>query len=342
MTLDPAPRSSATPPVRGMVPGAELAVVTRRDEISGASLVESVHTGHLVVTGADGAVLGAIGDGEVVTYVRSAAKPFQAAACLEVLGPAGVTPSPAETAVAWASHRAEPRHLAAVRDLLARSGTAPEDLTCIPSRGHHEPGAPLSPLRSDCSGKHALFALLADHLGVARDEILRIDGPVQRIVLAGVEEAIGPLLAVGIDGCGAPAVAVPLVSLARGFAALATEARYEAVREAGLTHPGLVGGTGRLETALLASGVVAKVGAEGCYGIGWVGSDGQARGLAAKAADGDARGSAAAVIGLLAHLGVVPADTWEVPPPLGGGRPVGQVHAASTVHDLARRLQAVV
>ncbi|MFP4312410.1 MAG: asparaginase, partial [Nitriliruptoraceae bacterium] len=96
--------------------------------------------------------------------------------------------------------------------------------------------------------------------------------------------------------------------------------------------------SGRLESALLAAGTVAKVGAEGVYGVGFVAADGTPLGLVVKAADGAPRGVAAAVAGVLEQAGVVPAGTWSPPPPLGGGRPVGEVRVTEPVRSLATEL----
>lgn len=320
-----------------------LTEVTRRDLRDGHEVVESVHAGHLVVTGPHGEVVASVGDPHAVTYVRSAAKPVQATACLEVLDRCGVAPPDAhQLAVAWASHRAEPRHLDAVRALLARSNTAPDALTCPPAVGEADPGAPPRRLTHNCSGKHAMFALagwalaaVGGDVEVDRDRLLAVDGPVQTVVLAALADVFGPLAAIGTDGCGAPAPAVPLVGLARGFARVASEPRFARVRAAGLAHPGLVGGEDRLESALLAAGVIAKVGAEGVYGVGWVDAGAGAWGMAVKAADGGVRGASEAVIRVLEGSGVVPPGTWASPPPLGGGRPAGTVRPAAAVAAIA-------
>lgn len=315
--------------------------MTRRDVRTGSEVVESVHSGHLAVVAGGGEVLGAIGDPGVVTFVRSAVKPFQATACLELLG-ASDRPGDAELAVAWSSHRAERRHLAAVASLLARSSTAPDELTCPPAAGEADPGATPARLQHNCSGKHALFALAGQRVGCPRARLLDPDGPLQRAVLGALEEVLGPVAAVGVDGCGAPAVVIPLHRLARGFAALAVDDRFEAVRRAGFAHPGLVGGEGRLESALLGAGIVAKIGAEGVFAAGWPGTDGTGRGVAVKVADGAARAANAAMAGVLVGVEVVGTDLWRAPPPLGGGRPQGEVRAAAAVHELACRLRAAV
>jgi L-asparaginase II len=314
---------------------APIAEVTRRDERGGDEHVESSHRGTVALVDADGTVLASLGDPARSTFVRSTAKPFQAAACLELLDLAGSVPGPAEIAVAWASHRGEPAHVEAVRRLLARSATPAERLTCPRDRPEADPGATPARILHNCSGKHALFALAGSEQACPHDRLLDADGPLQRAVLAGVEEALGPFEAVGVDGCGAPAVAVPLSQLARGYAALASEPRWARVRQAGLEHPRLVGGAGRLESELLAAGVVAKMGAEGIYAAGWVDERGRPRGLAVKAEDGAVRGAAAATVELLEALGVVPRDLWRPAAPQGGGRPVGRVRARPEVLALA-------
>jgi len=320
---------------------APLVEVTRHDRLTSRDEVESVHHGVVVVVGPDGEVLGSLGDLEHRTFVRSAVKPFQATACLESLAVSGPTPSPQEIAVACASHRAEPRHLEVVRKLLERSGTRPEQLTCPPAPGLDEPGATPVRIRHNCSGKHAMFALAGVEMGAARGTFLDPAAPLQSMVLQVLDEAVGPTAGISIDGCGAPAVAVPLVQLAQGYAALAVEDRWARVREAMLAYPSLVGGQGRAETALLEEGVLAKPGAEGVFGAAFTDARGGGYGIAVKVIDGASRGSATTVVGLLEHLGIVPVGTWTSPAPTGGGRPVGEVRVGAEVRALAEELPRI-
>jgi L-asparaginase II len=308
---------------------APIAATSRRDVRSGTAVVESRHVGHVVVVGPDGR-RSVLGDPDRTTFVRSAVKPFQATTCLELAGDAARDLTAEEVAVGWASHQAEPFHLAAVDALLARSGTPSSELTCPPAEG--DDGA-CERRYHNCSGKHALFALAGMHQGTARDHLLDPAGPLQRVVLHLLEEVFGPASAVGTDGCGAPAIAAPLATLARAYASLAVDDRWERVRTAGLTHPELVGGEGRLESALLAAGVVAKVGAEGVFAAGWIDEAGRAHGMALKATDGAGRGVAALLHRTLLELGLIPRGIWAPPPPLGGGRPAGEVLARPEAVD---------
>jgi len=320
---------------------AELVEVTRRDQRTGQERVESVHQGVLVVVGPDGEVVAALGDPERLTFVRSAVKPFQATACLESLSVSGPSPSPQEIAVSCASHRAERRHLDVVTQLLQRSGTHPDQLTCPAAVGLDDPTAAPVRLRHNCSGKHAMFALAGVEMGAPRDTFLDPDGPLQSMVLKVLDDVLGPAEGVAVDGCGAPAVVIPLVRLARGFASLAVDDRWSAVREAMLGSPGLVGGEGRAETALLEEGVLAKPGAEGVFGASFTDARGRAYGVALKISDGASRASATALVGLLELMGVVPEATWTSPPPTGGGRPVGEVRISDQVRTFSRELPRI-
>jgi len=344
---------SADPHARAV----RLVEVTRRDVTTGDEFVESVHHGHLVAlrVGPDGTseTLLALGDPQALIFPRSAVKPLQAAACLELLAaaPSGRSSAretamtsaltSAEIAVGWASHRAEPAQLEAVRALLARVGIDPEEvLTCPRASVPDDASAPRSHLAHNCSGKHALFAVTAHHLGLPMDRAARLDadGPLQRLILARVAETLGEPVAVGVDGCGAPAVVVPLDALARAFAHLAVDARFAEVRSAGLAHPFLIGGStpasgGRrlalVDTALLEAGVIAKRGAEGVLAAGWRDADGSGAGIAVKASDGSMRGAASALVAALARLGVVDETVWQEAAPTGGGAPAGTVRVTS-------------
>lgn len=345
---------------------APLVEVTRRDVRTGDEVVESVHDGHLVhVTVTDaaegGAIVTALGDPDAAVFPRSAVKPFQAAACLELLAEAGgqaaavaAALTDEELAVGWASHRAEPAQLDAVRALLSRAGLDASALTCPRADVPDDPAAPRSQLAHNCSGKHALFAVTARLVGLDgttapgtpehRQTVLDADGPLQSRLLARMAERIGPASAVGVDGCGAPAIVVPLFALARAFARLAVDdaPAPTRVRAAGLAHPLLVGGSERrsrgervplVDSALLNAGVVAKRGAEGVLAACWRDTGGRGHGVAVKALDGSLRGASTALVALLAAEGSVAADVWAEAAPRGGGEDAGTVRPHPGVRD---------
>lgn len=332
--------------------------------LTGRELVESVHLGHLVAVDDAGRIMASIGDPDAVVHPRSALKPLQATVCLELIAEAdailAASLTSQEVAISWASHLASPEQLAAVRSLAGRAGLDVDGdehgdgdghgvLSCpaAPSgSGASGPSGRSSRLAHNCSGKHAMFALTARTLGLPSDRasLLTHDGPLQSLILARLTELLGPPRAIGVDGCGAPALALPLIVIARAFSVLAREDRFARVREAGRTHPHLIAGSPAsgsplVDTALLASGadVIAKRGAEGVLAAGWRTMSGGVAGgvagggIAVKASDGAMRGAATALVAHLEASGVVPEGTWREPGPTGGGAIAGEVRAVGPV-----------
>ncbi len=251
--------------------------------------MESRHTVHVAAV-RDGELVDSAGDPELVTFMRSSAKPFQA---LPLAVEAPDLPDE-ELAIACASHDGAPEHLAAVNALLARAACGEEDLECGPARG--------SRVNHNCSGKHAGMLLLAKLRGWPQAGYRQPDHPVQielGAVLAGALGIDDP--AEAVDGCGVPTYAAPLSAMALAFSRLTTgelpgSERVTAVMRA---HPVLVGGVeaGDTKIMLAADGVIAKRGAEGLMCA--VLPDGT--GVAAKVEDGANR---AAGPGLSAFLGI--------------------------------------
>ncbi|HEV8100126.1 MAG TPA: asparaginase, partial [Gaiellaceae bacterium] len=117
-----------------------LRVAVRR-----GTFVESVHEVHGVAL-RDGEVAAAFGDPGLAVSLRSAAKPLQALPLARAYPELGQE----ELAIAAASHYGTPRHIEAVRKLLAATGGSEDELDC----GSQE-GRPPEPIYDNCSGKHA-------------------------------------------------------------------------------------------------------------------------------------------------------------------------------------------
>jgi L-asparaginase II len=236
-----------------------LRVVVRRGDV-----VEAVHLVHVAST--DGVLHGE----DVVSHLRSAAKPIQAIPLADAYDDLADD----ELAIACASHQAEPAQLDAVRALLARAGATVADLECGPQEGRPE-----GKLGHNCSGKHAGF------LAVCRQNNWPFQG--YRLPDHPAQERIRELLGAGelpgaIDGCGIPTYAMPLTAQAELLTR--TPAR---IANAMRARPELVGGDGADDTALmqLLPGWIAKRGAEGLLCA--AAPDG--RGYAFKVADGNGR-----------------------------------------------------
>lgn len=306
----------------GSVP---LAVVDR------SGFPESQHLGAAVVVAVDGSVVATRGDAGARIYPRSALKPFQTVAALR----AGVELDAEGLVIVTSSHVGSPRHVAAVRAVLASVGASEADLLtpeAWPSSRAaandlvHAFGGP-SRIAMNCSGNHAGMIGAAVALGLPVDGYLDPANRVHALAEAVMRDHTGadpehP----GTDGCGGPVWSLPLVALARGYAALFAE--QPALADAVRAHPVLIEGEGTATTrAVETLGVVAKAGAEGVWCA--VAPDGTA--VAVKILDGSARASAAVAVSLLAAAGAIDGDAAEAflgDPSLavlGGGVEVGRV-----------------
>lgn len=308
--------------------------------------LESQHLGHAVVC--DGAgIVQAWGNPAALIYPRSACKMLQALPLME--SGAGASLSDRQVALACASHQGSALHVSAVRDWLASMDLSEADLRC----GTHDPydipernrlictGDSACQMHNNCSGKHTGFLMLNRHLkGDA--EYIDPAHPVQKAVRAAFEEVTGEESpGYGIDGCSAPNFATSLGGLARAMARFATAtdtdprgAAMVRLRTAMARHPEMVAGETRACTDLMRAmnGVAIKTGAEAVF-VAILPEQGL--GIALKIVDGATRASEAAIIALLARLGVLnpahPAARQRLGAPLRNCRGVdtGEIRLAA-------------
>lgn len=225
----------------------------------------------------DGEVLETRGDPGVVTFMRSAAKPFQALLLVREYGDL----ADEEVAIACASHEAHSEQLDAVKLLLARAWATEDELECGPVDG--------SRLRHACSGKHAGMLAVCAVRGWPRQGYRLQDHPLQQAIvqeMAGVTGIAADRLPLAVDGCGVVTFALALERMAAAFGRLARGEPEGAARivAAMTANAGLVEGPGWPATELMLAlpGVVAKHGAEGVVCAGF--TDGV--GVALKVEDG--------------------------------------------------------
>jgi L-asparaginase II len=305
-------------------------------EIVRSGFVEGRHRGSAVALGADGSVVASYGDVEAPVFPRSSNKPMQSAGMVR----AGLDLDGELLALATASHSAEPFHLDGVRRILANARLGPGDLQTPPDwpvddeerQAFVRAGAGPTSLAMNCSGKHAGMLATCVANGWPTATYREPDHPLQLAIRATLEDLSGEkVAAVGVDGCGAPLLAISLHGLARAFAAIATaapgtpEGRVAAAMRA---HPEWVSGTRRDDTLLMQGvpGLIAKGGAEGVYAAAL--PDGRAAAL--KIEDGGGRARPVVMAALLRRLGVdAPVlDEQGTVTLLGGGRPVGEIRSA--------------
>ena len=278
--------------------------------------LESQHSGHAVICDASG-IVEAWGNPGALIYPRSSCKMLQALPLLESGAGAGLDAR--RLALACASHQGSAMHVSAVREWLDDMDLSEGDLRC----GAHEPGDipernrlictgdTFCQLHNNCSGKHAGFLMLNRHLG-GGSEYIEPDHPVQKSVRAAFEEVTGEdSPGFGIDGCSAPNFATSVGGLARAMATFANAresgARGSAMvrlREAMARHPEMVAGETRACTELMRvmDGVAIKTGAEAVF-VAILPAQGL--GVALKIVDGATRASEAAIVAILARLGVL-------------------------------------
>ena len=249
------------------------------------------------------------GAAELPTFPRSSNKPFQAAAMLRC----GLKLDGELLALAAASHSGEDFHVGGVRQILASAGLTEADLHCPPDmpldeeaqRAMVQAGAKPDRVHMNCSGKHAAMLATCVAAGWPTASYTEPEHPLQQEIRATIGRLAGePVTAVGVDGCGAPLMAISVTGLARAFRAvvLAEPGTAErAVADAMRAHPEWTSGTNRPERALMRAvpGLLVKSGAEGVEGFAL--ADGRVG--AFKIEDGAARGRVPVLLHLLGQLG---------------------------------------
>lgn len=310
------------------------AVVVRRNGV-----FEAEHHVAAAAVSAAGEVVVSVGDITRHFLVRSAAKPFQTAISLGT----GITLSEPAIAVASASHGGFPAHVAYVRSILAGAGLdetylqTPPDWPLAPRardvwvrRGITGP----RPILHNCSGKHAAMLAACAKAGWPTESYLDPDHPIQQRFRKLWTEATGEeTQGVGVDGCGAPVYTVSVKGLATAFAVLAQDGPYRRIWSAMHRYPALVAYNGSIDARIAtATDAAAKIGAEGCIGVGLRNSVG----VAAKSWDGSNRGLEGGIIGCLRGLGNAVGSAADQltpgPPVLGGGKVQGEVTALEVTH----------
>jgi len=288
------------------------------ENVRGA-VVESRHTVHVAVVDANRRLVAHAGDPDLVTFWRSAAKPFQAMPLVQDGAAERFTLTRQELALACASHSSEPGQVALVREFLQKIGCSERDLMCGPHRplsdavakDYETRGVRLTAVYSNCSGKHTGMLALAKHHGWPTASYARLEHPVQQRCLESVRawtEVPKSELGVAVDGCGVATFALPLRNMALAWARLGSRewGAGPEILEAMLHHPELIAGEGRPCTEMMRAHpgrVVTKVGAEGVYSALLIR---EGLGVSLKVEDGHSLASALAIVNVLAELGLKP------------------------------------
>ncbi|HEX9978773.1 MAG TPA: asparaginase [Acidimicrobiia bacterium] len=302
-----------------------------------SGLVEAEHQVTGVAVDGGGRVIATLGgDVDREFFMRSAAKPFQAA----VVQRSGAALGDEQLAMASASHGAQPVHVSMVREMLVSVGLNEQHLLCPPDRpssatadrlwaamGHTVPER----VFHNCSGKHASMLRAC----VSADwplEYTAPDHPLQRAIGQFVAEVSSrPVGPAGVDGCGIPTLRTDVTGLARAFSRLVTDPDLRRVATVVARFASLTSDGERAEAVVARwfPGPV-KGGAAGCIGAGW--SEGGI-GFATKCWSGQHPPAVAGLLALMDRVGILSSHQKAMlhdqarPAVLGGGNPVGHLEA---------------
>lgn len=290
-------------------------------ELTRGGMVESVHTGAVMLARPNGESVLSLGDVGRPVFPRSAVKALQAIPLIETGAADRYGFGDAEIALACASHSGTEAHANLARAMLAAAKCGADDLACGAHVPMHEASARAlavtntapSTLHNNCSGKHSGMVCTCAHVGDPVTGYLDIRHPHQQRIANALHDFCGDGFVAeryGIDGCSAPNWAIPVQHMAKAFAVYIsghglTPARRnvtERIAKACMERPDMVAGPERLDTTAMSAlpgKVFMKTGAEGVY-CGAFPEHGL--GFALKIDDGNKRAAEAIVAGFIQHF----------------------------------------
>lgn len=301
-------------------------------EVIRNEMVESVHSGHLLITDSSGKSILELGDLDSLIYPRSAVKSIQASAMVR----AGLKLTPKQLAIVCASHAGSTEHLATVSSILAGVGLAESALKNTPDKplGSAERMAwgdkPATSLAGNCSGKHAGMLATCVANGWNIEDYKSPTHPLQILIRQEFQLLTGAEISkVAVDGCGAPLFALSLRDLSQAIRkiTISKDPVHQEVVNACRNNPIMVSGIGRLPTLLMEKipGLFTKDGAEGVMVISLPAGET----IVWKMSDGSQRGATALALATLSHFGAKAA--LESEKVFGDGRVVGEICASKLV-----------
>jgi L-asparaginase II len=293
-----------------------------------SGLVESTHSGYLIIIGPDGSELLTLGDVDAEMYPRSAIKSLQAAAMVRL----GLELNDEQLALVCASHGGTDRHQAVSLEILKSAGLSESDLQNTPDRPLDRKariafGAkPATSLAANCSGKHA--GMLATCVANGWDVKTYRDAnhPLQVAIANEIEKLTGKSInRTSVDGCGAPlfSMSTRSIAVAARKMRIRSDLVFNRVINACLKHPEMILAEGAFDTRMMRAvpGLLVKGGAESVMLASL--ADGSA--IAWKISDGANRANGPMMKAALAKLGItIEGEFVDV---LGGGTVVGSLSA---------------
>lgn len=238
-------------------------------------LVEQEHYGLFLKLSKNGNITRNGQDNQYPFYLRSCAKPLQAALLIDYGIDEFYNLSSEETAICCASHTGEECHTKTIKSFLDKIGLDEGYLKC----GLHKPlskaeqnklilsGEKENILQNNCSGKHTMMLAICKKQGWGVNDYYQKDHPLQLAIRQKIYELceVNKDYPATKDGCGVPIYSMPLESMLKGYLNLFSNEKYSKIKDAFIQNPYLIGGEDRLDTAIMCANdkLIAKVGAGG-------------------------------------------------------------------------------
>jgi L-asparaginase II len=293
-----------------------------------SGLIESTHSGHLILIAADGSDLLTLGDVDAEIYPRSAIKSLQAAAMVR----SGLNLNDEQLALVCASHGGTSRHQEVALEILHSVGLSELDLQNTPDTPLDRDARikwgdkPATSLAANCSGKHSGMLATCVINGWDIKTYRDANHPLQIAIVNEIADLIGrPINRTSIDGCGAPlfSMSTRSVAVAARRMRIDSDPVFTKVISACLKHPEMIMAEGAFDTRMMRSvpGLFVKGGAESVMLASL--ADGGA--IAWKISDGGNRANGPMIKAALAKFGInIEGEAVDV---LGGGNVVGSLSA---------------
>ncbi|HCB10571.1 MAG TPA: hypothetical protein DEO94_00100 [Cyanobacteria bacterium UBA11991] len=208
-------------------------------------------------------------------FLRSCAKPLQAALIIDYGLDKEFDLTSEEIAICCASHAGEKVHTEIVKGLLKKFDLDERDLKC----GAHEPisktaqnelllnGQKATAVHNNCSGKHTMMLGLCKLKGWNLENYDELTHPLQQAIKNKIYELceLKKSYPITKDGCGVPICSMPLENMVKGYLNLFCNPKYSKIKDAFLNNPYIIGGENRTDTKIIenSKNLVAKVGAGG-------------------------------------------------------------------------------
>lgn len=252
-------------------------------------VLENEHYGQICIVDQSGEITHELGDATTTTFLRSAAKPFQAIPVYMHESDKQFHVTDKEATIFMASQRGESYHEEVLLSLKEKLQINEDVFICgesyplndAPKEKYIYDHKEKRKLMHNCAGKHLGILALTKTLGAPLETYGELDGPAQQLSLesmAYMAQFPKKEIQFGVDGCGFPVYAMPLKNIANAYMRLANpellddEKYASAVSRAGKlmnAHPEMIASHDFVCTVLLNDpNLVAKGGAKGVYGIG--------------------------------------------------------------------------